>query len=451
MKKILKIVALILCFVSAFCLFGCEKKPKDKGYVIVSFETNWNEITFKPVTLDGAEEKFMPEMPDRAGYTFAGWYYDSAFAARFSTDDALTQDVTLYAKWLPNEIEKPDYPIIEDPKGLVFAEDGQYYTVTGYNGDDGDITVPARYNTKAVTKIADGAFKDNSTLTSVKFGLNIEYVGKDAFRGCTKLKSITVEKGSNFYVSAEGLLYNRSMSMLIVAPQKTTAAEITFGKELENICDYALENCEFKAEFASGSKYEIIEENDFSGFKGELVIGKSVTAIMGNAFKNATAKIRFAADCLLNTVGVGSFDGYAGESLILPSSIKSIGGGAFNDCTATVDISRVATDTIGSQAFVGYKGKSLTIPINITVIEKNAFTRSTTTINFASGSNYKTVGSLAFNQFDGTVNLPFTVEKVEKNAFYGAHATVNFDCAAGEVELVSGWDGQFKGKVVYLR
>jgi hypothetical protein len=44
-----------------------------------------------------------------------------------------------------------------------------------------------------VTAIANSAFKNNKKLTSVVIGKNVVSVGKEAFKGCTKLKKLTVK------------------------------------------------------------------------------------------------------------------------------------------------------------------------------------------------------------------------------------------------------------------
>lgn len=45
-----------------------------------------------------------PTDPARAGYTFGGWYTDSACTQTFAFGSPLSSDVTLYAKWIPNTV-----------------------------------------------------------------------------------------------------------------------------------------------------------------------------------------------------------------------------------------------------------------------------------------------------------------------------------------------------------
>ncbi|SKA68641.1 Leucine rich repeat-containing protein [Eubacterium uniforme] len=53
-------------------------------------------------------------------------------------------------------------------------------------------TITSKGVTYAVTRIGDGAFKDNKKLKSVVISEGITYIGVEAFAGCKKLKNITV-------------------------------------------------------------------------------------------------------------------------------------------------------------------------------------------------------------------------------------------------------------------
>ncbi len=58
------------------------------------------------------------------------------------------------------------------------------------------ISVPATITyggiTYKVTEVSGNAFKNNKKVTRVKLGSNITTIGVSAFRGCKKLKTITI-------------------------------------------------------------------------------------------------------------------------------------------------------------------------------------------------------------------------------------------------------------------
>lgn len=449
MKNKKKVLILILIVLIAVLFTTACVDDTDKGYIVLSFVTNFDAITIPDIVLDGKTDEFMPEDPVRAGYDFMGWYYDQTFFVKFSTEDALTQDTTLYAYWVKKSgtIDPIEPPDIEDSQGIIYSEEGEYYTVTGYKGVAKEITVPGRYNGRPVTKIAASAFKNNASLEKISFGLNITEIGEEAFRGCTALKSLVAAEHSYNFLTESGLLYNRQKTTLIHAPAKAEITTLHFDLSVVNIIDYALENCVFNVEFKQNSKYTAIEGLDFAGFKGKLTVGKNILEIRQNAFNNATASIVFAAECVLKDIGMGAFDSYRGESLILPGTVKTVSPHAFNNCIAVIDLSRTGIKELSGSAFAGYAGEEFTIPASVSTIGKSAFNGSTANIKFALGSAYTTVGEQTFNNFKGVVTLPPTVSEIEKHAFYGAVGTVIFPSECSYTEVKTNSFNGFRGKV----
>ena len=46
--------------------------------------------------------------PFRVGYTFGGWYTDEACTTEFDSSKAITENQTVYAKWISSSPEKPN-------------------------------------------------------------------------------------------------------------------------------------------------------------------------------------------------------------------------------------------------------------------------------------------------------------------------------------------------------
>lgn len=441
----------MLIIALAAALTGCSDPTKDKGYVVVSFVT-YCDVVIEPIILDGTTTQYMPDDPIRAGYEFLGWYYDENFTERFTTDDYFVVDTTLYARWKQKTADdtSDDDQTVVDVRGFTYVDNGNGYTVTGYLGEETEITVLTRYNEQTVTKIAAGAFSGNESLVSISFGATILEVGEDAFRNCPSLKAINVTGGNYYYSSKNGILYNAQGTTVICAPARAEVETLVLGEEVADVMDYAFENCTFNVTVPDGGAYVSVEGYDFAGFKGKITLGASIEEIRQYAFKGASCSIVFGAECKLNTVGVGAFDGYVGATLTVPGTVTELEAGAFNGCEAVVDITRVQTDTIKSNVFQGYIGDTLLIPKGIKYIEKNAFYGSTTSITFEAGGAYTDIEELAFNGFGGSVVFPYTVATVGKNAFYGSSASVTFSCREGELEVDEAAFNQFKGTLKYL-
>ncbi len=88
-----------------------------------------------------------------------------------------------------------------------YSSDG-FYKLTGYNGNDSDITIPAvipdNYPVEALRGktpniIREDAFKNNSTIKTVTILNNISHIGSDAFRDCSQLKEVTIGNNLDYF------------------------------------------------------------------------------------------------------------------------------------------------------------------------------------------------------------------------------------------------------------
>lgn len=84
----------------------------------------------------------------------------------------------------------PTQPDTSD-QGFKYIVSEGVASITGYDGDQKKIVIPASINGYRVASIADGAF-EGSKLTDVIISDGIEYIGWFAFGNCSSLKSITI-------------------------------------------------------------------------------------------------------------------------------------------------------------------------------------------------------------------------------------------------------------------
>lgn len=85
-----------------------------------------------------------PAVPTKDGYIFDGWYTDSGLASKYDFDTAVTKTVTLYAKWLEDELQEPDgEPDVmpdDEPESLQFtdvAENDWFFGYVKYVSENG--------------------------------------------------------------------------------------------------------------------------------------------------------------------------------------------------------------------------------------------------------------------------------------------------------------------------
>ena len=75
----------------------------------VTFDTQGGSaVDKKTVTRNNTVSK--PEDPIKEGYTFEGWFTDADCTEAYDFDTKVTKNITLYAKWTPNEVTEPTGP-----------------------------------------------------------------------------------------------------------------------------------------------------------------------------------------------------------------------------------------------------------------------------------------------------------------------------------------------------
>ena len=81
----------------------------------VTFDTKGGN-TIAPVTVKEGEKVAEPSsLPTKEGFTFDGWYTDDTYTTKYNFEDAVTKNITLYAKW--NEVVVTKYTVTFDTKG----------------------------------------------------------------------------------------------------------------------------------------------------------------------------------------------------------------------------------------------------------------------------------------------------------------------------------------------
>ena len=90
--KIKKILLTILLFVVFFILVGCNLT-----FYTVTFESNGGSNVASKQTIGYVAR---PTDPTKDDYEFAGWYTDAELTNEFNFNDKISENITLYAKWI---------------------------------------------------------------------------------------------------------------------------------------------------------------------------------------------------------------------------------------------------------------------------------------------------------------------------------------------------------------
>ena len=316
-------------------------------------------------------------------------------------------------------------------------------------------------------KIADGtygianyAFYNCGTITSVKIPSSVKTIGRAAFYDCSAIKS--VELPSTLEVIEEFTFYRCRNLRLFALPETLkyigrsafykcassnyamdideASKTLRIPSSVEYIGDYAFYGCVY--EVASGGN------TDRYGIEN-LIIGSGVQSIGANAFYGVSSlkKVEmvnvktigekaFYKCVLLETVDFGasleSVDDkafHSCESLTavnLPDSVETIGDYAFYKCwsLATLHLGESVT-SIGDYAFYGNLAlKELKLPVSLSAIGKQAFRNC--------------------DQLTAII-IPDSVTDIDKHAFYGCdNLTIYTELSAAPEGWIKYWNSSYR-------
>ncbi len=82
----------------------------------VTYNSNGGTTVSSQSVKSGAKAT-KPADPTRAGYSFDGWFSDSALTKAFNFDTAITSNITLYAKWTENITPVTTYTVTFNSNG----------------------------------------------------------------------------------------------------------------------------------------------------------------------------------------------------------------------------------------------------------------------------------------------------------------------------------------------
>ena len=307
------------------------------------------------------------------------------------------------------------------------------------------VTIP-----DSVTSIEYSAFAGCTSLTSVTIPDSVTYIGNYAFSGCISLASITVGEGNSSYCSENGILFDKSKTILIQYPAGKADTTYSIPDSVTSIESSAFARCISLASITVGEgNSSYCSENGILFDKSKTILIKypagkadttysipdSVTSIRGNAFSGCVHLVSVSIPDSFRSIGDYAFSGCASlVSVTIPYTVKTIGSYAFSECTSLDSISLPYNVTsISSYAFKGCNSlTSVRIGDSVSVIDSSAFDGCTNlaTINVSiNNKSYSTLYNVLFNKSkttlilypagktDTTYTIPNSVTSIRDNAF----------------------------------
>jgi len=344
-----------------------------KGSSVSSITQAYNTNITKPIN------------PTRINYIFDAWYSDSALTQVYTFTKMPAHNIQLYASWtwISN--------------GLSYVKVSDHIEITGYTGDNPELSIPDEILNLPVTIIQNNAFYDNKLLTDVIIADTITSIGYGAFQWAENIETVTFESDS----------------------QLVSIGNSAFES------DHALKTIE---------------------------IPKSVTSLGTGAFSWTTSleSITFEADSQLISIGSSAFDSaHSLKTITIPSSVETIGAYAFTWNTSLESFIFEADShctSIGNGAFASdQKLTNIIIPASVVSLGNYVFNWDIllTSITFETGSQLESIGSFAFSdaQALSTIIIPLSVTSIGSYAFsYNLTPfTINVENASKPIGWVSDW------------
>lgn len=288
--------------------------------------------------------------------------------------------------------------------GFIFdSEANNEVSLSGYCGSGADVEIPSTVNGKKVIAVKDNAFKDCTTVTSVKFPDTITSIGNNAFVGCTSLVSVTLtDKITSIGTSA--FKNCTSLSSIKIPTGVTTVSESAFENctslasatipsTVTTVNKKAFYNCPKLTQVYLSDKVTTIGEMAF-GFIFDSVKNKAIPNpnFIINCSEGSKAYTYAETEGFLinskddwqveeNSTGV-TITGHTGykKDLVIPDKIDGkkvtqIGNSAFYEDTLIESvIVPEGVTSIGRWAFAGCKNlKNVKLPDSLTSIGNKAF------------------------------------------------------------------------------
>ena len=226
-------------------------------------------------------------------------------------------------------------------------------------GGSATITIPEQVNGKTVTAIGVDAFRGKKLLTTVVLPQTVKTIGTAAFKDCTKLKEINLEKVEKLGDNA----FEKAFS--------TTIAKINLFS-LSEIGSNVFENC----------------------------IKLHTVDFTGSTFVDVPTKV-FAACSVLYKV-------------VFPETLRNIGNHAFNGCANLTVINLENVEVIGKYAFVACKSlPSANLP-SVVDIKAFAFYQCAALTRVDIGPNCDRIFTSAFEDDKALVEVYVDMTNPEK-------------------------------------
>jgi hypothetical protein len=346
-----------------------------------------------------------------------------------------------------------------------YIDNGATITITKYIGSGGAVNIPGTINGKPVTSIGDQAFYNCTSLTSVTIPNSVTSIGLAVFYACPSLMAITVDALNSAYSSLDGVLFNKSQTMLIQCPlgkpdnytipssvisisngaferlRNPSLTSITIPSSVTSIGNDAFNDCLFLTEITVNALNPIYSSSD------GVLFNKSQTTLIQCPGGKAGS---YTVPNSVTNIGDGSFFRTSLASVTLPDSVTNIGNMAFYDCCFSlysITLGNFVTN-IGDYSFCNCTNLTgVTIPDSVTSIGYKAFASCSNLTGVTIPDSVTSIGYKAFASCSNLSSVAFLgdAQNMSSDVFYGNKKVIVYYLPGK-----TGWKSTFCGRPTAL-
>ncbi len=250
-KKVLSFLLAVAMLFSITAGIELSAYASNENYIYETLDDGTIIIT----GYNGSESELnIPETIDGKTVTIIGDYaiYDCSKLKSVTIPNCVTSIGTyafygcqnLKSVTIPNSVTKIDEGTFFLCEGLTNITIPSSIKSIGDIAFGGCLSLTSVSIPKSVTTIGEGAFYGCANLKNITIPGSVTSIGEGAFLECESLASVTVDSNNKNYSSADGVLYNKNKTQLIIYPVKKTAASFTIPNSVTSIDEAAFFSCE---------------------------------------------------------------------------------------------------------------------------------------------------------------------------------------------------------------